>query len=211
MTSGFRFAPGGRQRLFLLDELLDTAYGAPEAVLGNQPNALDEAVYIILSFQTDLPRFFLTNSSILRTERQRRYSETSRTPLTRQSISSSASRPISRDSDSDTHGKACALLFLNGQTRTEHRSMRSPMCFALVVFTARRPRQSSVFLERYVMNSASCRWPHFVSLAMLTRNAFSRVFRDCRGRVPGACFCTASSAMCSRWMETPSGFSGGPG
>ena len=57
MTSGFRFAPGGRQRLRFLDELLDTAYGAPEAVLGNQPNALDEAVYIILSFQTDLPRF----------------------------------------------------------------------------------------------------------------------------------------------------------
>lgn len=57
MTSGFRFAPGGRQRLFLLDDLLGTTYGAPEAVLGNQPNALDEAVYIILSFQTDLPRF----------------------------------------------------------------------------------------------------------------------------------------------------------
>ena len=57
MTSGFRFAPGGRQRLSLLDDLLATAYGAPEAALGNQPNALDEAVYIILSFQTDLPRF----------------------------------------------------------------------------------------------------------------------------------------------------------
>ena len=57
MTSRFRFAPGGRQRLLLLDYLLDTAYGAPEAVLGNHPNALDEAVYIILSFQTNLPRF----------------------------------------------------------------------------------------------------------------------------------------------------------
>ena len=57
MTSRFRFAPGGRQRLLLLDDLLDAAYGAPEAVLGNHPNALDEAVYIILSFQTDLPRF----------------------------------------------------------------------------------------------------------------------------------------------------------
>lgn len=41
----------------LLDELLDAAYGAPEALLGNQPNALDEAIYIILSFQTDLARF----------------------------------------------------------------------------------------------------------------------------------------------------------
>ena len=57
MTSGFRFSSGGRQRLLRLDGLLDAAYGAPEAVLGNQSNALDEAVYIILSFQTDLPRF----------------------------------------------------------------------------------------------------------------------------------------------------------
>ena len=57
MTSRFRFAPGGRERLLLLDELLDAAYGAPEALLGNQPNALDEAIYIILSFQTDLARF----------------------------------------------------------------------------------------------------------------------------------------------------------
>ena len=57
MTSRFRFAPRGRERLLLLDELLDAAYGAPEALLGNQPNALDEAIYIILSFQTDLARF----------------------------------------------------------------------------------------------------------------------------------------------------------
>ena len=57
MTSRFRFAPGGQERLLLLDELLDAAYGAPEALLGNQPNALDEAIYIILSFQTDLARF----------------------------------------------------------------------------------------------------------------------------------------------------------
>ena len=57
MTSGFRFSPGGRERLLLLDDLLDAAYGAPEALLGNQPDALDEAIYIILSFQTDLARF----------------------------------------------------------------------------------------------------------------------------------------------------------
>ena len=57
MTSRFRFAPGGQERLLHLDELLDGAYGAPEALLGNQPNALDEAIYIILSFQTDLARF----------------------------------------------------------------------------------------------------------------------------------------------------------
>ncbi|HVM00508.1 MAG TPA: hypothetical protein VM324_14540 [Egibacteraceae bacterium] len=64
MTAGFRFAPGGRQRLRLVDDLLDAAYGAPEAVLGNQANALDEAVYIILSFQTDLPRFRKTWQSL---------------------------------------------------------------------------------------------------------------------------------------------------
>lgn len=57
MTSRFRFAPGGRERLLRLDTLLDAAYEAPEAALGNQPNALDEAIYIILSFQTDLRRF----------------------------------------------------------------------------------------------------------------------------------------------------------
>ncbi len=56
MTSGFRLAPGGRERLLLLDDLLDAEYGAPEASLGNQENALDEALYIILSFQTDLLR-----------------------------------------------------------------------------------------------------------------------------------------------------------
>ena len=57
MISRFRFAPGGRERLLLLDELLDAAYGAPEVLLGNQPDALGEAIYIILSFQTDLVRF----------------------------------------------------------------------------------------------------------------------------------------------------------
>ena len=57
MSSGFRFAPGGRERLLLLDEILDSEYGAPEALLGNQPNVLDEVIYIILSFQTNLLRF----------------------------------------------------------------------------------------------------------------------------------------------------------
>ena len=64
MTTGFRFAPGGRERLLLLDYLFDTAYGAPESVLGNQSNALDEAVYIILSFQTNLERFRATWRSL---------------------------------------------------------------------------------------------------------------------------------------------------
>lgn len=57
MNSGFRFAPGGRKRLLLLDEILDSEYGAPEALLGNQPDVLDEVIYIILSFQTNLLRF----------------------------------------------------------------------------------------------------------------------------------------------------------
>ena len=57
MNSGFRFAPGGRERLLLLDEVLDSEYGAPEYLLGNQLNVLDEVIYIILSFQTNLIRF----------------------------------------------------------------------------------------------------------------------------------------------------------
>ena len=57
MSSGFRFAPGGRERLLLLDETLGSEYGAPEALLGNQLNVLDEVIYIILSFQTNLLRF----------------------------------------------------------------------------------------------------------------------------------------------------------
>ena len=89
--------------------------------------------------------------------------------------------------------------------------MRSLTCCALAVFTARRPIQSSASSEQYAMGSASYHWTHFVSWATLTRNAFSRGFRGYRGRVPGACFYTASSATCSRWMGTPSGSSGGPG
>lgn len=57
MTLRFRFAPNGRERLHELERLLDETYGAPESLLGNQTEPLDEAVYIILSFQTDLPRF----------------------------------------------------------------------------------------------------------------------------------------------------------
>ena len=39
-----------------LDRFLDCAYGAPAADLDNKLDPLDEAVYIILSFQTDLAR-----------------------------------------------------------------------------------------------------------------------------------------------------------
>jgi len=57
MSRGFRFSPGGQATLLRLDELLQDAYGAPEGLLGNHADPIDEAVYIILSFQTDLPRF----------------------------------------------------------------------------------------------------------------------------------------------------------
>ena len=40
-----------------LDRLLEEVHRASEILLGNQSDPLDEAVYIILSFQTDLARF----------------------------------------------------------------------------------------------------------------------------------------------------------
>lgn len=60
MNAKFRFARNGRKRLSIVDGKLDSFYGAPESVLGNQQDPLDEAVYIILSFQTDLARFKTT-------------------------------------------------------------------------------------------------------------------------------------------------------
>ena len=57
MKVSFRFSPLGRQRLAALDRVLDDRYHALEELLGNQIDPLDEAVYIILSFQTDLRRF----------------------------------------------------------------------------------------------------------------------------------------------------------
>jgi len=52
------------KRLAQIDTLLQAAYGAPEARLGNKPDPLDEAIYIILSFQTDLTRFSSTWSRL---------------------------------------------------------------------------------------------------------------------------------------------------
>lgn len=48
--------PGAVERLARIDAVLEAAYGTPEAELGNKPDPLDEAIYIILSFQTDLAR-----------------------------------------------------------------------------------------------------------------------------------------------------------
>lgn len=57
MNAALRLHPRAKQRLRELDRVLDQTYGVPESLLGNQSDPLDEAVYIILSFQTDLARF----------------------------------------------------------------------------------------------------------------------------------------------------------
>ena len=48
---------GAVSRLREIDQLLAEAYGTPESTLDNKDDPLDEAIYIILSFQTDLKRF----------------------------------------------------------------------------------------------------------------------------------------------------------
>lgn len=53
----FRLSRRARARLEQLDRLLDASYGAPEADLDNKQDPLGEAIYIILSFQTNLERF----------------------------------------------------------------------------------------------------------------------------------------------------------
>ncbi len=55
----FRLHRGARSAIEQLDLLLDDAYGAPEADLDNKDDPLDEAVYIVLSFQTNLERLKL--------------------------------------------------------------------------------------------------------------------------------------------------------
>ena len=57
MNAPLRLPLRAKQKLREFDRVLDEAYGAPEVILGNQSDPLDEAVYIILSFQTDLARF----------------------------------------------------------------------------------------------------------------------------------------------------------
>lgn len=56
--------PGAVERLAELEAVLEATYGTPEAYLGNKPDPLDEAIYIILSFQTDLLRFRSTWSRL---------------------------------------------------------------------------------------------------------------------------------------------------
>jgi len=64
MTAASPLRRGARERLAEMDRLLEQAYGTPEAELGNKNNPLDEAIYIILSFQTDLARFGATWSRL---------------------------------------------------------------------------------------------------------------------------------------------------
>jgi endonuclease-3 len=52
--------PGARRRLATIDRRLARAYRSPLAALGNKADPLDEAIYIILSFQTDVPRAMAT-------------------------------------------------------------------------------------------------------------------------------------------------------
>jgi endonuclease-3 len=55
---------GSVDRFVRIDEILAGAYGTPEAQLGNKDDPLDEAIYVILSFQTNLRRFSLTWSAL---------------------------------------------------------------------------------------------------------------------------------------------------
>ncbi len=55
---------GAREKLKVVDRALDRAYRAPERTLGNMPDPLDEAIYIILSLQTNLARLRATWASL---------------------------------------------------------------------------------------------------------------------------------------------------
>lgn len=52
------------ERLADIDSALEAAYGNPECAFGNKADPLDKAIYIILSFQTDLARFSSTWSRL---------------------------------------------------------------------------------------------------------------------------------------------------
>jgi len=64
MTAASPLRPGAAKRIAQIDAALEAAYRSPEAELGNKPDPLDEAIYIILSFQTDLARFRSTWSRL---------------------------------------------------------------------------------------------------------------------------------------------------
>lgn len=64
MTAASPLRPGAAKRLAHIDAALEATYGTPEAELGNKPDPLDEAIYIILSFQTNLARVSSTWSRL---------------------------------------------------------------------------------------------------------------------------------------------------
>jgi len=64
MTAASPLRPGAPERLARIDAVLEAAYRSPEADLGNKADPLDEAIYIVLSFQTDLARFSSTWSRL---------------------------------------------------------------------------------------------------------------------------------------------------
>lgn len=64
MTNATPLTCGASGRLARIDARLESANATPEAELGNQRHPLDEAIYIILSFQTDLSRLGTTWSGL---------------------------------------------------------------------------------------------------------------------------------------------------
>jgi len=58
-----------QRKLLKLDRALDRTYGAPERTLGNRKDPLEEAIYILLSFQTNLSRFRQTFGRLQRSFR----------------------------------------------------------------------------------------------------------------------------------------------
>jgi endonuclease III len=64
MTTSSCLRRGAIEHLAHIDAALEAAYDTPEAALGNKADPLDEAIYIILSFQTDLARFSSTWSRL---------------------------------------------------------------------------------------------------------------------------------------------------
>ena len=56
MRSASPLKAGAARRLAEAHAALVVQHGTPERELGNKPDPLDEAIYIILSFQTDLSR-----------------------------------------------------------------------------------------------------------------------------------------------------------
>jgi len=64
-----QLSKASQRKLLNLDRALHRAYGAPERTLGNRKDPLEEAIYILLSFQTNLSRFRQTFARLRRSFR----------------------------------------------------------------------------------------------------------------------------------------------